>query len=473
MKKYNSKLSRCPNGTRRNKTTKLCEPIVKKQSVKKQLIKKSAVKKLKRCPNGTRRNKITNLCDTIVKKQLIKKSAVKKLKRCPNGTRRNKITNNCEPYVKNPIVINKALNPSTIKKSIYKNPNITNFKDNINSYSPSINKNLVSVLKSKDATNILYNKFLGCNSHNLLQELSNKYLEDIKILNNKNECVSAFSDEGQKLLLNNLKLINKINCNNILVPKQLLSNCWFNCFFMTFFISDKGRKFFRFFRQLMITGRHLDNNIIKPDKLRYAFMLLNLAIETSYNFNNNFKYFDLALNTNTIIKIIFDSLKKNSYKFIPNINDAGNPLYYYLDIIKFLKLNNIINIKILNYNNKLFNKSNINKNFKKNPHLIIIEQIDYQKRKAINDVITINSIKYKLDSVIIRNTHKHHFICCFHCNKTEMIYDGASEIKLNSIKWKNVLNKNKEWTLSYKNNNLKQIYYNFYKCYALYFYYRI
>ena len=41
----------------------------------------------KRCPNGTRRNKTTGNCDKYV---------ASSKKRCPKGTRRNKTTGNCE-----------------------------------------------------------------------------------------------------------------------------------------------------------------------------------------------------------------------------------------------------------------------------------------------------------------------------------------------------------------------------------------
>ena len=55
---------------------------------------------LKRCPNGTRKNKITGLCEALNSKNKSKETKTQKnkdkLPRCPNGTRRNKITGNCE-----------------------------------------------------------------------------------------------------------------------------------------------------------------------------------------------------------------------------------------------------------------------------------------------------------------------------------------------------------------------------------------
>ena len=56
-----------------------------------------------RCPNGTRRNKISGICEKTDKtgktdktKKNDKTEKTKKKPRCPNGTRRNKTTGNCE-----------------------------------------------------------------------------------------------------------------------------------------------------------------------------------------------------------------------------------------------------------------------------------------------------------------------------------------------------------------------------------------
>jgi len=57
----------------------------------------------KRCPNGTRKNKITGLCESITNivntnnsNENITSKQKTKSKRCPNGTRKNKITGLCE-----------------------------------------------------------------------------------------------------------------------------------------------------------------------------------------------------------------------------------------------------------------------------------------------------------------------------------------------------------------------------------------
>ena len=62
-KKQTTKRERCPNGTRKNKITGLCDgiPTSKQEKSETKTLKQKA--KINRCPNGTRRNKITGLCE--------------------------------------------------------------------------------------------------------------------------------------------------------------------------------------------------------------------------------------------------------------------------------------------------------------------------------------------------------------------------------------------------------------------------
>jgi len=63
--KNTTKSRRCPNGTRKNKITGNCEPIITTNSVIKERNPVKQKTKSKRCPNGTRKNKITGLCEKI------------------------------------------------------------------------------------------------------------------------------------------------------------------------------------------------------------------------------------------------------------------------------------------------------------------------------------------------------------------------------------------------------------------------
>ena len=112
-------VKKCPDGKFYNEKTKRCNKIkpVKKQKVKiarktkpKKSPKKTSLpknvqpnkpilKKRKRCPNGTRRNPKTKLCEktkTKAKKSKPKPVAKKTRKRCPKGKKRNPKTGRCK-----------------------------------------------------------------------------------------------------------------------------------------------------------------------------------------------------------------------------------------------------------------------------------------------------------------------------------------------------------------------------------------
>ena len=115
-------------------------------------------------------------------------------------------------------------------------------KEVLHSYSPTINKRLVT-LKS-----ISREKLHNCNI-----KQAYKLQEPLEVgipgyLYGKT-CYNYNSPEVKHFLLHNLSANKHIDITRIVPPKQIQSNCWFNVMFAMFFISDKGRKFFHFFRQ--------------------------------------------------------------------------------------------------------------------------------------------------------------------------------------------------------------------------------
>jgi len=95
----------------KNKTkneNKIIEPIIIEPIIieptkvipERKNIAKKQTTNLKRCPNGTRKNKITNICESIITNSFKKENEIlkqkTKSKRCPNGTRKNKISGLCE-----------------------------------------------------------------------------------------------------------------------------------------------------------------------------------------------------------------------------------------------------------------------------------------------------------------------------------------------------------------------------------------
>ena len=326
-----------------------------------------------------------------------------------------------------------------------------------NSFSPRINKQLVSYTKKKAKKFRIYKK-------NLLKlNIGSR---------RKPKLVNYDSKKAQKFLLNNLKSLKQINCNEVVPPKQVQSNCWFNTFFVTFFISDKGRKFFKFFRQLMIKGETI-NKISIPKKLKEAFFILNIAIEAAQNHILS----DLAykFNTNILIKKIHNIINFNNKLGlrVPDVNDPGNPLDYYLSIINYLNANSsllLIPLKIYKSARakdiELFlEKSNI----KNKPDIIILEISDFESRN-INDKETklkIFDSTYKLDAAIVRDISHEHFCSLLTCKGNGFAFDGASHERLSPMNWKNQINLNKEW--GFKGHNLR---WNFKLGYQMLFYYR-
>ena len=111
--------------------------------------------------------------------------------------------------------------------------------------------------------------------------------------------------EISKLLIDNIVKYKKINPVKIIPPRQCSSNCWFNVLFMMHFISDKGRKFFKPLRLLMINGNYDTNLVQTTDIKRFkkALFLFNIAIDsvlTGSSFSNN-------MDTNQLIMDIYDS----------------------------------------------------------------------------------------------------------------------------------------------------------------------
>ena len=326
---------------------------------------------------------------------------------------------------------------------------------------------------------------------------------NIKI-NNKYICKRYNDIEVQKILLFNLRASKHLDVSKFIPPIQMLSNCWFNTMYVTFFFSDKGRKFFRFFRELMILGKKIDNTPI-PSTIAKLFFILNLFIEASYNqttkshaFYNKLNILSNKLNTNYFIYHIYkiikndpssinpDLLISNNNKMydIPNINDAGNPLTYYEELLNYMNYNTL---KLMKYKfvTKNYIKVLVQESFNKLysnsiPDIIIIE--DFQSGTLIEtyyDFIDINKKKYNfvLDSVILTNkdhfdpTKNSHFVSTLTINKKSYKYDGSSISKLEPFNWKKLLNSNKNWSFK-ENPRYQPELYNFTKGYKILFYYR-
>lgn len=355
--------------------------------------------------------------------------------------------------------------PDTTPVKIRKISNRINNALKKGSYSPTINNNLVT-LKSIEREDLL-----DCNI-----EKAFNMKEPLQIgLPNTGKCAYYYTPEAKRFLLRNLAANKHISANKVVPPIQSQSNCWFNAMFVTFFVSDKGRKFFHFLRQLMIEGKQKDGSVI-PNHLQDAFALLNFGVDTCLT-GNEFAY---TFNTNNIIHLLYKSIPntyKQKYPYIVDVDESGNPLLYYISIINYLNNSSIQMLFIRDANSKW--KDVVTESVVKMshlPHIIVFEIYDEMASEFNKKPVSflVKDAKYEIDSAVIRDTTKQHFCSTITCEGIEMGYDGASFHRLGNLQWKHMMNTSVDWefegTKDYDGTPLK---WNFMKSYQLLMYYRV
>tara|TARA_B100001027_G_scaffold216189_1_gene191834 strand:- start:613 stop:2001 length:1389 start_codon:yes stop_codon:yes gene_type:complete len=417
-------------------------------------------------------------------------------------------------------------------------------KSPLNSFSPEINKQIIKNLKSQEKKNILDSlfqcNFVGTqgNINELWKLMEVSGPKTLKLSLNNNKCLEWSSPPIIKEMLKLLFADNKINEKEIISPKQISSNCWFNCGFMNNFISDKGRKFWKIFRYFMIIGKlpEISNtktksnsknslffNLVSNDKipklhtqlpinLYFQFFLMNLSIEAVLKGNK----LSLMLDTNDIIKGISRELDKEKYKrnWIVSVHKAGNPRKYFDEIFNYflpnhgisqisiyLDLKSETSTTIQEEVEKYFHSLNKNKNQLQKIDKLRLKRIEYSNYKVshIPDIITviildeaiskkkipkklmkinINGITYKLDSILSIDTLGKHFCSFLTINNKFMAFDGESFSKLTEFNWPIFINKNiniffEGTFLNSNSSSLKQLKWNFMKCYQELNYYRL
>lgn len=444
IERYGPAKARCKKGFMKNPLDKYCytwsDDILKKytQKTKPRELKKPKPQKKKPKTKKKSRCNIKKI-KTKKKKKVSKKTATKKLK--------------------------------TILKSIVP-------VSKIRSYSPEINKLLtrINISPHKDI-------FGYCEEDEIFDKTTKK-------------CYRWKDKKAENILLDNLKSKKPIKGSNILGPVQNQSNCWFNSFFMTFFISDKARKFMKSFRHFMITGKkHKNDKSYTNNSYRYPFWLLNKFITASLLGKSDPMLFASMMDTNNIIKTINSNLPGNyNGTFYKKVGEAGNPIVMFFNIFKFLNgccSTNDFSIK-LHYIDEhyseyhgLFDKSSQTYKYMnvKKPDIIIVDITD---SKRGNDIIpntgntaypknfkkkldfTIGNMKYKLDSICLRDVNKQHICALITINGEDYMFDGENNTPLYKNKWRHYLNKNQNFKIT---PNISETY-NLTKNYQSLIYYR-
>ena len=530
--KYGPVDGRCKNGYHKNKTTKMCVAV--KHNTKKNTKLANCIKKCPnplqeygpaptRCRKGYIKNKTSKMCQDPCIKQCQDTHAGPsepiarrtpdgfeygpKKGRCKIGYHKNKTTKMCikgpapktqkipktqspkksieqpsrTPGSKAPLVIKDTTPPELLQLSIEVATTLSKKTPvsvaRLKSYSPAINAQLISKNQGDKA-----DIFGTC-------QILEKYGQDMFLTKrlvkptiwNGTKCIGYDTKQAQVILLSNLASTKLAPVETIIAPKQYRSNCWFNTMFMILFVSDKGRKFFKFFRQLMIEGKTMRSGLVKnpkiPPRSWKAFALLNLAVEATLSGNRNIMTFD----TNTVINEIYRSLPQHRDRY--PVDKSGNPMVYYIALMDYLRSGNNV-MHMLRMNAVRFNHLQQKKTGVPSSTLfpeMIQVNIHSEEKLTVKKRITIKNDKnelqtYELDSAALIDTIGRHFCCLITYDKQEYGFDGASFKRLNPFKWKRLINKNQDWTFvgsNFDDNPQKPILWNFKNGFVQLFYYRV
>jgi hypothetical protein len=337
------------------------------------------------------------------------------------------------------------------------------------SYTPSIHKQLQTI-RDNPITSIF-----GCGLEENLKKTYGSSQFKIRIGSDTNgtpKCVWASTPEAREMFRNNFNTQITLNPDRLIFPMQRYTNCWFNTMFVCFFVSDKGMKFMRFFRHMMIEGKLLNGKSIEPKSLRDTFLLFNAMIEACYNQGLFQNEYSLALNTNNIIFHIYNSIPKT--QGIYNVNEYGNPYTYYKRLIQYLEAEPV-SVKMIRYASshtitKFFNSTNSTLRFVANvlPDIIIVRLTENDSFQHKPFIVQYSNVTYRLDSVICRDVKHTHFCCGITCNQEYYIYDGSAFSKLKQRAWPTWLNQDYNWKTDANSSS-----WNFMRGYLMLYYYRV
>jgi hypothetical protein len=343
------------------------------------------------------------------------------------------------------------------------------------SYTPTVNGELVT-LKS-----IPREKLSDCNNTKAfkLKEPLKIAVQDGNFFGKK--CLVYSSKQAKKILLHNLSANKHVDPSKIVPPMQVKSNCWFNVMFATLFISDKGRKFFHYFRQLMIEGKQSNGSKI-PTKLANAFALLNFSIDSCLT-GSSYAY---ELNTNSIIQEVYKGIPakyKKKYPYLVGVDKAGNPIRYYGSIVHYLHNTSVELMFLMNIQDNWMNRIDMEmRKLNHKPHVIILEIFDAANKepgysgqvKNKQTEFSIHGASYVLDSCVIRDMTQQHFCATLTCEGKEMAYDGMSYNRIVPMEWKKYINTDFTWKFdgSY-DTDWSSLKWSFLHGYQMLIYYRV
>lgn len=358
-------------------------------------------------------------------------------------------------------------------------------------YSPSVNEKLG--LMKQDRVHDIF----GCGEYmaavntqvplvNIAPYLRGKGANGGKSGKGGKKCVYFTHPTAQKQMLDNLATQRDVNCRKVIAPVQAQANCWFNTMFVVFFVSDAGRRYFQYFRAMMILGvrgalTHMPSegatlqaierlhsglasqpsHLKIPNDLHRPFFLLNYAIEACLT-GNDAAY---SLNTNVIILEIHNAIMKNWDKAAhirrssipkPGVDQLGDPYEYYVSLMSYLSDNTIRFHDVAVYENEDDNfdfEGDVVDDVRqfasdRMPHIIYVDLIQSKKNNIHTnnvrlpkeiDALSLDGtrVRYELDAAMLNETNTNeHVTCAITCNDKGFAYDGQSFTRLVPCDWK-------------------------------------
>jgi len=333
---------------------------------------------------------------------------------------------------------------------------------------------------------------------------------DLDVRLKDGSCVSSNSDIGKRELIKMLYRDTKPHC--IIAPRQSAANCWMNCLFMSYFISDLAAHHNKWMRRAMITSQPPNGDKFTDENLNIIFRRLNMSIQASFDCNNTHVS---LLDTNELIKELYTKIlpsrKLTEFYRLQDvktrkIGDAGNPIEYfklltlYLSGLRRQKEEPFISTGIfpISFNIQDVNPSNVETeyldcyydgfdkhsnhyDYKNITNMSIISYNNTRNNTYIPKYIRYIDIHnkipvsvFKLDNINLIDNIKAHFVSFITIKNNYYAFDGASFSKLHSFDWTKYINKNvnMRFSLNEKGENLGSDF-NFMVGYGEYNYYRV
>jgi hypothetical protein len=349
------------------------------------------------------------------------------------------------------------------------------------SYAPTFHRQMTPLQSYSPERSIIGNEEFTCN--------------DDEIYNSKTKkCYPWNSQIAKKIASKNLNSKKKFDVKDIIGPKQLMGNCWLNCFFVIYFISDKGYKFFRHLRKVMITGKDLDGKPITKNLHRLLF-IFNKYIESIIRAKHSKinKKYALKLDTNVLIKEIYKNIKNENKKLIPNINEAGNIEDFYHGLLTHINIEKKVRKRYIThpvlYEHLMGDNENIEvQNFIEkdlyNCHIIVLIITNDDTQSVLSNKyfkntnqkkpkeIKIKNRRFLLDSAVVLDNDNAHYSAYITINKKEYMFEGYSYARITPFKWKHRLNTMKSWK-TFKSRKFENNYNSFMRGYQNLYYYRV